>query len=122
MGAQTYWEQRGASPSLLSGRNTHGFRVRTFMRARRGEMGLSLAAASVRVRIAKGELSMIERGYLLPRAALVERIEQVYGPIETLYPAGVLHVVAGDIRRCPACGEELDPGASKQRRYHEGCR
>lgn len=90
------------------------------MRRLRGDRTLSSVAEAAG--IAKGELSMYERGFALPPADHVGRLVPFYGNPSGWWPPSVLRVLAdGNIG--PGCGEELDPGASRRRIYHnEACR
>lgn len=65
---------------------------------------------------------MLERGHCVPKDDLVPAMELVYGPREAWYPMTLARSLAPDIRRCPVCGEELPPEASRRRVYHQGCR
>lgn len=95
-------------------------RVRCFMRELRGDQTLSSVAA--RLGMAKGELSMIERGHQIPRDDEVPALEREYGPREEWYLPTIRRALAPDMPLCAGCGEELDPGARRSRRYHEECR
>lgn len=96
-----------------------GFRVRTFLRDLRGDLKLPEAAELTGV--AKGDLSLIERGYLLPRRELVERLAGVYGDPAGWYPPTVAHALAPDPPACDRCGEPLPPSARANRKRHEVC-
>jgi transcriptional regulator with XRE-family HTH domain len=93
-------------------------RLRCFMRELRGER--SITEASQATGCARGEISMFERGHSLPHADQVPRLTRFYGVgPDGWYPRGVLGVLYPDIARCEGCGEELAPGASRRRRFHD---
>ena len=96
-------------------------RVRTYLRRIRASAGLSLGEVSARTGIAKGELSMFERGHSIPRHPQVIALESVYGPARRWYPATVWRALVHDLGRCVDCGEELDPGDRLNRVHHEVC-
>lgn len=96
-------------------------RVRTFLRGLRGDRSINEVVRLTG--LAKGEVSMFERGHSIPRGPQVEAMLPVYGDPSGWYPAGVQAVLYPDLRRCPGCGDELDPGASRRRVFHsEACR
>lgn len=96
-------------------------RIRSYLRDLRGDLTITDVCAATG--LARGEVSMFERGHSIPRGDQATRMVAVYGPISGWYPAGVLAVLYPDIVRCPGCDEELDPGASRRRIYHdEACR
>lgn len=93
------------------------------MRLRREQTGLSLEDVRARTGIAKGELSMFERGHSIPRDDQVERLRPIYGDPDGWWPASVHRALLLDLGDCPGCGDELDPDASGSRRYHnDECR
>lgn len=96
-------------------------RVRCYLRELRGDR--TLRAVCRATGLAVGEVSMFERGHSVPRDDQATLMVPFYGPVERWWPAGVRAVLYPDIRRCPGCGEELPPGASRRRVYHgEACR
>lgn len=98
-------------------------RVRTYLREYRDARELSIGDVVELTGLARGEVSMFERGHSIPRAPQVDAMLPVYGPISGWYPPGVLAVLYPDIPRCPGCGHELEPTASRRRIYHgEACR
>lgn len=98
-------------------------RVRTFMRPLRRARGLTVEQAAACAGLAKGEISMLERGHALPRDEQLPGLYRVYGHPSGWYPAGVLHVLMDDLAECPGCGDELEPDSSRRRRYHSpSCR
>lgn len=97
-------------------------RIRTHLRRIRAEAGLSLGDVAARTGVAKGELSMFERGHYIPRQEQVGPLAVVYGPAQRWWPATVWRAISPDLRRCVDCGEELDPGDRLNRVRHEGCR
>jgi len=98
-------------------------RVRCYMRRARRTAGLSLDQVMAATGLAKGELSMFERGHSVPRDDQIRRLTPIYGPPEQWYPPGVLRLLMPDLGDCAGCDDELDPDASRRRRYHnEHCR
>lgn len=98
-------------------------RVRTHLRTIRKAHGLSIGDVCQVTGIARGDISMFERGHSVPYDAQLPVMIGVYGPMDGWYPASVLAVLMPELRDCPGCGEELDPDASRRRRYHdERCR
>ena len=94
-------------------------RTRTFMRLIRERQGLSISDVHALTGLARGEISQLERGHLIPRDAQVARLEPVYGPPAGWYPRGLLRVLAPDLPECPGCNEALTPDASRRRLYHD---
>lgn len=92
-------------------------RVRTFMRVLRADR-FSLGDCSRITGIAKGELSMFERGHSFPYDAQADKLEPFYGPRSGWYPAGVAAILFDDLADCDGCGEELDPDLRRGVRYH----
>lgn len=88
------------------------------MRRQRKALGLSLDDVLHQTGIAKGELSMFERGHSIPRDDQVAALRPVYGHPGVWYPPGVARVLMPDLRDCAGCGDELDPDASRSRIYH----
>ncbi len=98
-------------------------RVRTFLRSYRDALALSITDVTERTGLARGEISMIERGQQLPRDDQIPRLELVYGDQSFWYPMGVQVVLLDDLPVCLGCDEELAPDASRRRRYHnDACR
>ncbi|MFL5313051.1 MAG: hypothetical protein ACJ79H_21675 [Myxococcales bacterium] len=91
------------------------------MREKRGDRSLDSVADLTGV--AKGSLSMFERGHAFPVARQLAPLERVYGPVDGWYPAGVLAALLPDLATCEGCGKELPTDSSRRRRYHgESCR
>lgn len=66
---------------------------------------------------------MFERGHSIPRDDQAHAMTGFYGHPDGWYPPGFWNLVYPDIKRCPGCGLELDPGASRRRVYHgDACR
>lgn len=98
-------------------------RVRSFMRAARLELGLSLDDVWTRTGISKGELSHFERGHSIPRDEQALKLIPVYGDPSGWYPRTVAHVLMPDLGDCANCGDELDPDARRGQRFHnQACR
>jgi transcriptional regulator with XRE-family HTH domain len=98
-------------------------RVRTHLRRYRLQRGLSISDVAARTGLAKGEISMLERGHAIPRDDQVDRMRPVYGSPLGWYPPTVFRALLPDLADCPGCGDELDPDASGARRYHnDACR
>lgn len=98
-------------------------RVRCYMRPVRLALGFSIQDVASRTGCAKGEISQMERGHLIPRDDQLGRLATVYGDPAAWYPAGVVQAVLPDTADCPGCGDELDPDASRRRKYHgDACR
>lgn len=96
-------------------------RLRCYLRELRGDR--SIGDVVELTGLARGEVSMFERGHSVPRGPQVLAMRPVYGDPDGWYPAMVKAVLYPDIARCPGCGEELEPGASRRRVYHsEACR
>jgi len=96
--------------------------VRTFLRVHRGDQ-LSITDVALATGLARGEISMLERGQQLPRDEWLRALELVYGDRARWYPAGVANVLLPDLAVCPGCGDELAPDASRRRIYHnDRCR
>jgi transcriptional regulator with XRE-family HTH domain len=96
-------------------------RIRTFLRLHRGERSITDVAELTG--LARGEISMLERGQQLPRDEWIPKLELVYGARCDWYPVGVQAELVDDLPICPGCGEELEPSASRRRIYHgEACR
>lgn len=89
------------------------------MRVARERTGLSLEDVRARTGVAKGELSMFERGHSIPRDDQVDHLRPIYGSPDTWYPATVVRALLPDLADCPGCGDELEPDASGARRYHD---
>lgn len=91
------------------------------MRARRRELGFSIRDVVRRTGIAPGDISLIERGYLIPTHEQAVALMRVYGDPDDWYPATVWRAFDADLSRrvCPGCDEPLEPDASKGRRYHD---
>ena len=96
-------------------------RVRTYLRVLREERELSITDVCAATGLARGEVSMFERGHAIPRDDQADRMEQVYGPRERWYPPTVARALLHDAGDCRNCGDELDPDASARRRYHPDC-
>lgn len=86
------------------------------MRQARG--ALSIGDVTALTGVARGEISMFERGHSIPNARQVAALEPVYGPATAWYPAGVLAVLLADLGICEGCDGELAPDSSRRRRYH----
>lgn len=98
-------------------------RIRTHLRGIRTSRALSIGDVCAATGLARGEVSMFERGHSIPRDDQVEQMVGVYGSPVGWYPASVLHVLLIDLRDCGGCGDELEPDASGSRRYHsDACR
>lgn len=98
-------------------------RVRSFLRPLRAAKGMSIGDVCEVTGLARGEVSMFERGHSIPRDLQAAAMVAVYGDPRGWYPPGVLRVLAPDLADCAGCGDELDPDASRSRRYHdETCR
>jgi hypothetical protein len=99
-------------------------RVRTHLRGIRLAQRLSITDVCEAVPgLARGEVSMFERGHSIPRDDQADRMVVVYGPVSGWYPATVARALVGDLTDCLGCGEELDPDAKASRRYHDdACR
>lgn len=96
-------------------------RVRTFLRRYRGDR--SITDVVELTGIARGEISMLERGQQIPRDEWIPTLEAVYGDRHDWYPAGIHQNLLEDLPICPGSDEELDPDASRRRIYHsEACR
>src|SRR3990167_5148507 len=89
------------------------------MRLIREGLGLSISDVCALTGVARGEISQLERGHLIPRDDQVARLEPVYGPPAGWYPRGLLQALAPDLDECPGCNEELAPDASRRRLYHD---
>src|SRR3990167_8652657 len=85
------------------------------MRLIREGLGLSISDACALTGVARGEISQLERGQLIPRDDQVARLEPVYWPPAGWYPRGLLQALAPDLDECPGCNEELAPDASRRR-------
>lgn len=96
-------------------------RVRTFLRVLRGDR--SLGDASAATGLARGDLSRIELGHMLPDDRHLAALVRFYGPSDGWYPAGVDNVLHHDPPVCSGCGRLLPPSALPNRRYHDAaCR
>lgn len=91
-------------------------RFRSFLRPARGKR--SITDVCVLTGIARGEISMFERGHAIPNGRQAALLAPVYGPIDTWYPAGVLAILLPDLAICAGCGRELPADSSRRRRYH----
>lgn len=87
------------------------------MRAQRGDR--RIASIADETGIARGWISMYERGQAIPTAKQIPTLERVYGPASGWYPAGVLAVLLPDLALCEGCGSELPADSSRRRLYHD---
>jgi transcriptional regulator with XRE-family HTH domain len=98
-------------------------RIRCYLRPIRQSLALSIDEVAARTGLAKGEISMIERGHSVPRDDQLESLRSVYGDPGGWYPPTVARALLRDLADCPGCGDELEPWASGARRYHDdSCR
>lgn len=95
-------------------------RLRTFLRPLRGDRSITDVCEATG--IARGWISMFERGHAVPSAEQATAMVAIYGPPETWYPRGVLDILVDDLGDCPVCGDELEPDYSRRRQLHVGCK